>query len=468
MPRRHLSVWQVAVVLMLLLVCVLVGATGPWVAGLFFVWSVWKCVFDAVWGTLSESEDSPSAAPLSSGAAEVSTGENVPVVSVGAPSLHEEGAEEDLLPAAEEKRSALEPDVAVRDTPEASGVTSPAHAMDTLLAEGDVVVTPGDGVVDATLPDARADTPASPATSEPAASATTSADTADADAAVPTPSSHDQAASMLQEQRASEAPVEAVAPSPHAEPADTSDASDPVESEREHVPATQEDPLAATDDPSVPLRDGAQGVDTATAAASAPAPAASSDQPTPAPPAPPAPAPHAGTAANPTGDELAAPSAAGSEAEEDELPSPQEYKKNMLEKHFSKHFPPQPGAPLQPQATPQPQAHQQHHHQQVPLHDDAEGAAHEASIHQEDETMEVQHVNYASKDAGAVLLRASPEVTGASNLLESNADKYLLFHSNDKVMSFVVQLSEEVCVPTTFFALRCSWSDPVLTAVVGG
>lgn len=128
----------------------------------------------------------------------------------------------------------------------------------------------------------------------------------------------------------------------------------------------------------------------------------------------------------------------------DDLPSPMEFKKNMLKRHFAKHF-------------------QERSEELLDLdtgHWEAHGVWEDGTrmpateVPQEvnrqlteSDTPDGVHplVNYASKDAGAVLISASKGVKGASNLLEGNADKYALAPcDNAKNMYFVVQLSEEV------------------------
>ena len=124
------------------------------------------------------------------------------------------------------------------------------------------------------------------------------------------------------------------------------------------------------------------------------------------------------------------------------LISPEEFKKNMLKTHFAKHF--------------------DNQHFELPSTippGDTAGARDDASappklasngevielVQHEPDPSEVGLVNYASKDAGAVLLNSLKAAKGSANVLVSDADKYALVECDSgKGLFFVVQLSEEV------------------------
>lgn len=53
-------------------------------------------------------------------------------------------------------------------------------------------------------------------------------------------------------------------------------------------------------------------------------------------------------------------------------------------------------------------------------------------------------VNFASKEAGAMIIATSKDMKGASNLLEDHQDKYALTPCGSKKWYLVIQLSEDV------------------------
>eukprot|EP01029_Cantina_marsupialis_P016798 TRINITY_DN3764_c0_g1_i1.p1 TRINITY_DN3764_c0_g1~~TRINITY_DN3764_c0_g1_i1.p1 ORF type:complete len:826 (-),score=233.88 TRINITY_DN3764_c0_g1_i1:367-2844(-) len=65
---------------------------------------------------------------------------------------------------------------------------------------------------------------------------------------------------------------------------------------------------------------------------------------------------------------------------------------------------------------------------------------------------ENERVNFASKDAGAIVLAKSSEANGVSNLLSFDMDKYARFYASVDENFFVVGLSEDVAIDTFVFA----------------